>query len=366
MRKFLTICFILLIILSCERPDLTEDLRESYLQAEIDLSNSDSTSDDPCKTIVDGNMWSSLSTGMTLRYAVSFCNNFTECGYSDWHLPTISELRTLIQNCPETELGGTCSVTDFCLEDTCYNNACNGCGFDFYNYSKLDDEIWLWSSSTSDNSSAWCVNFGNGRVMKEDYNNYSDVRCVRSGNTDNPCDPNPCSGITNSNGTCTVNGKKYVCGCNDGYIWDGSICDSPASCTIIDGKMWSSKALYEKTWEIATWSCENLTECGYSDWHLPTISELRTLIQNWSNTEINGSCGVTDSCLSSTCKSPYCDGDGASDSNSLEYSKLGDTGEFWSSSPQSDNSDYAWYVNFSFGAVRSDDIYSGHNFRCVR
>ena len=39
-----------------------------------------------------------------------------------------------------------------------------------------------------------------------------------------PCDPNPCSGIANSTGACTVSGTSYSCGCNDGYFWNGSEC----------------------------------------------------------------------------------------------------------------------------------------------
>ena len=45
----------------------------------------------------------------------------------------------------------------------------------------------------------------------------------------NPCSPNPCSSISNSNGNCTVSGSSYVCGCNSGYDWTGSQCQSGSS-----------------------------------------------------------------------------------------------------------------------------------------
>jgi len=138
-----------------------------------------------------------------------------------------------------------------------------------------------------------------------------------------------------------------------------------AKCTTIDGNMWSQKSSYEKDWNRAVSYCNHLTECGYSDWHLPTISELRTLIQNCSGTVTGGSCGVTDSCLSSGCwdaDSCY----SCSYDESVHYSKLGDSSWLWSSSVQSDDPNYAWSVNFSYGRVGDGSkIYSGY-VRCVR
>ena len=54
-----------------------------------------------------------------------------------------------------------------------------------------------------------------------------------------PCDPNPCSGITNSTGSCAVSGTSYSCGCNNGYFWNdgkckritlGNICTGQTKC----------------------------------------------------------------------------------------------------------------------------------------
>ena len=124
---------------------------------------------DSCPTI-DGNMWSSRSfSNMLWHEAVNYCENLYECGYSDWHLPTISELRSLIQNCPATETGGECGVTDNCLSfSECWNeNACSSCSSDISGkYSKLGDASYLWSSSfrTDDASVAYYVAFDNGSV----------------------------------------------------------------------------------------------------------------------------------------------------------------------------------------------------------
>jgi Protein of unknown function (DUF1566). len=182
LTSIICFCLVFLFIASCERPDLTSDIERAYDYAS-------------CITI-DGNMWSpKASSTMNWDDAVSYCNNLTECDYWDWHLPTISELRTLIQNCSGTVTGGSCGVTDSCLSaSNCRNNACYGCGDDddsgnySKKYSKLGDTEGLRSSSllSDDSDMAWFVNFGyKGQVYydnKEFTGNVSNdyyVRCVR-------------------------------------------------------------------------------------------------------------------------------------------------------------------------------------------
>jgi hypothetical protein len=71
----------------------------------------------------DGLNWSDASSNkMTWDEAITYCENL------GGRLPTISELRTLIQNCPGTETGGECGVTDDCLSsDDCRTDPCDGC-----------------------------------------------------------------------------------------------------------------------------------------------------------------------------------------------------------------------------------------------
>ena len=141
------------------------------------------------------------------------------------------------------------------------------------------------------------------------------------------------------------------------------------SCTTIDGNMWSSRSSYEMTWDSAVSYCNNLTECGYSDWHLPTISELRTLIKNCLGSQTGGACAVKDpDCLSKDCWSGdcYCD---YMENNGGYYSKLGDDDKvgLWSSSTRSDNTDYAWSVLFYYGYVYNfNKTYINFYVRCVR
>lgn len=119
------------------------------------------------------------------------------------------------------------------------------------------------------------------------------------------------------------------------------------------------------TWDQAVEYCDNLEEAGYSDWHLPTISELRTLVFECSKTLSGGECGVTDKCLSTDCfisNDCYC----YSGSSVLYYSKLGDWESFWTSSTVSDNSDSAWLLNFNNGSITPIEKFIFARVRCVR
>ena len=128
---------------------------------------------------------------------------------------------------------------------------------------------------------------------------------------------------------------------------------------------WSKKATDKMNWNDAKKYCEDLVEDGYSDWRLPTISELRTLIKNCPATETGGACKVTNDCLHyGNCRNDACEG--CSGSSDGKYSKLGDTEWFWSSSEQSDFTDGAWYVYFSYGHVLNFYKSNFGNVRCLR
>jgi hypothetical protein len=134
----------------------------------------------------------------------------------------------------------------------------------------------------------------------------------------------------------------------------------------ITGYMWSTKA-EEIDWKNAVEYCYDLNEGGFSDWRLPTISELRTLIQNCPATETGGECGVTDSCLSySECKSNKCFGCDRDETGI--YSVFRDTGIFLSQTPieGSHNEDYRWHINFFRGTVDFLHKLISGNIRCVR
>jgi len=108
-----------------------------------------------------GLMWQDNSDAKTIKLAwqdaVEYCQDLTIEGYSDWRLPSIKELQTLV-------------------DISKYNPAI---------ISGLDNTAssYYWSSSVnvSDSSYAWRVSFDNGSTSYNNKTNKYYVRCVRAG-----------------------------------------------------------------------------------------------------------------------------------------------------------------------------------------
>lgn len=206
---------------------------------------------------------------MFARDAVDYCENLSESGHDDWRLPTISELRSLIQNCEETKIGGSCGVADNCLsQNDCQNKACDGCKDKTVQYSKLGDEGFFWSSSFRSESSdnAWYVDFTYASIHSHSDSKKS-IRCVRGRNS-----------ITQSSETIKPVAKEQI----------------PATSKL----QWAKRAAKPLNWNQAIDYCENLSESGHSDWRLPSIDELKNAkmgsydeneedIHLWSSSETN-------------------------------------------------------------------------------
>ena len=349
------------------------------------LPECSATGEFPCKDQEYGLVWSSVHTQKLVQtLAVSHCEDLDEGGFSDWRLPTIDELRTLLLNSPETTFGGRCKVSDpECLSSTCFDKTVcasvlenDETGF----YSKLGDTEKLWSSSviSDDPEAGWVVAFHNSNIWSAKSTLlYS--RCVRDElkiKNPNTCLPNPCYKVKYSTGVCTPEGSSYKCECDTNTTWNGSDCKMTECFTSIktpcvdpNGTTWSKRNLSLTTYAAAESFCENLTEGGYNDWKLPDIDQLRSLIQNCTATETGStSCKISleNNCVSSFTECPcgqYCDSD-----SSGTYSKFGDTAYFWSSTETATTNSY-WVINFSSAAFVNNDKESGSNeygARCVR
>jgi len=156
-----------------------------------------------------GGTWTDPSTGLVWQNppfdgtkkwedAKTYCTN-NEAGLpgTGWHLPNISELRSLIRGCPNTETGGACGVTDVCSKcgvgqsclswDPCHDDCSNcssgdGPASGCYWPGEMEGVCsWYWSSSPVEGNEfyAFHLYFGNGGVGLGYVNYDGHVRCVR-------------------------------------------------------------------------------------------------------------------------------------------------------------------------------------------
>jgi hypothetical protein len=156
----------------------------------------------------DGNVWVDPSTGLMWQVwptggelnwsaAKSHCEKLSLGGYSDWRLPTISELRSLVRGCPATQKGGACKVTDSCLTVECFvsddnNSPCVDAGSfkggpgpegAFWPPEILGEASKFWTSSlvkASDMRDAWEVWFNLCIVSFDAIGKSILARCTRS------------------------------------------------------------------------------------------------------------------------------------------------------------------------------------------
>jgi len=138
-------------------------------------------------------IWSAAYGRRPWDEARDHCENDPNNIGSGWRLPTISELRTLVKNCPATQMPpvegvDSCGVRDdssvTCLANSCQDANCYSCPNDHEGgYSKFGDNDCLWASEFLSGSGGlvWVVQFGYGAaVYSMGINSYCNVRCVRN------------------------------------------------------------------------------------------------------------------------------------------------------------------------------------------
>jgi len=122
-------------------------------------------------------LWSDRSANtMNWDDAVKYCTDLKGS------LPTVDELRSLIENCSDTETGGECVVSSEGISIDSIDE-CNGCEWnDSGKYSSLKDVHVFWSSTQKEESDSivFIVEFFNAAIKLTDKSALgAHVRCVK-------------------------------------------------------------------------------------------------------------------------------------------------------------------------------------------
>ncbi len=204
-----------------------------------------------------GLMWprnGNLAGNMDWYSAIDYAKDLTLCGYSDWSLPNVNELESLV-NAEEPNSAAWLNTRGF--------------------YNAQSD--YYWSSTTRAYGSTLALIVHMWYNYVDDY--YKDsinffVWPVRSGQSSTVQLPK------------TGQTVSYQAG-DDGDLEKGVTWPNPrfsvnGNCVTdnLTGLMWTINANLagSKTWQGALDYSNNLNLCGYSDWRLPNRKELMSLI----------------------------------------------------------------------------------------
>ena len=240
-----------------------------------------------CIDRVYGLEWQKETSASYMKWsaAISHCENLNYNSKTDWRLPNINELRSLLINCSEAQFGGECGV--YYPDDLGFSSGECQCSGNNSSYSAIGNEVngdnyWgmIWSNSTvkNDPDYAWVVTYGSeggvGMVEKETTDTYVFTRCVR--------------------------GKVLF---KEGEEPESQIYQDPAT-----NLEWTKYEVDNTFGEFFESYCQDLWLEGKGGWRIPTISELRTLIKNDSVLKTGGTCHITDECVvNNSCgASPSC------------------------------------------------------------
>ena len=207
-------------------------------------------------------------------------NNAHYGGYSDWRLPTITELASIVNY-------GTV------YSPLTYSPAISAGYFPNTQYNSLQTSNYWTSTTCAGNvAKAWTMDFVFGKNYTYNKNIYGIyARAVRG----------------------TITGTTVYTNNGDGTVTDNTT-----------GLMWQQgTARNYMTWENALSYCENLNLAGYTNWRMPTIKELISLV-NFSN---------------------------ASSGPMINQTYFPNTAAtiYWTSTTKANASDTAWDMDFSDG-----------------
>ena len=210
-----------------------------------------SYTDNGDNTITDNNtglMWLKTPEGkMTWAQAMKKVTTFEHAGYSDWRMPTIKELYSLINFNGVTGRSAASSLPFINTYYFKFSYGNTGAGERFID-SQFCSATKYVSTTMNNNATIFGVNFADGRIKGyPQYNKTYYALYVRS---------NPDYGI-----------NKYV---DNG---DGTVTDEAT------GLMWmQADSGSGMNWQKALAYAENFEYGGYSDWRLPNVKELQSIV----------------------------------------------------------------------------------------
>ncbi|MFC1591871.1 MopE-related protein [Thermodesulfobacteriota bacterium] len=185
--------------------------------------------------------------GINPKESIKYCEDLVLGGFDDWRLPTMNELRSLIDGNPDTAAGGACPVDDDATKMDGWYMTCiggpmfegpgvNGCylkdGFtgtcDKLDIYSADHHLETWAITEASDDERWIgsVLFEIGGVAFNHICSLGDVRCVRdAGGTPATCDEAAACvpGATRSCTAATGNPGAQVCNAT-GDCW--GLCES--------------------------------------------------------------------------------------------------------------------------------------------
>ena len=221
--------------------------------------------------------------GRTWQQALDFCSGLSLDGQNDWRVPQVNELQSIVSY----------SSTLPAVNEVAFPNTA------IFGY------FWSASSNAIQSSHAWDIKFSGGTFNSRNKTEDKYVRCVRGSAASQ-------GWVLQDNGNGTVS-------------------------DLATGLMWQQVG-NGGTHALAITNCDGLTLGGKSDWRLPAIKELSSIVDYRAD-------------------NPAIDKTMFPGTNSTLY---------WSAPSDADDDAYAWVVWFSDGTVGKRKKTFYHQIRCVR
>lgn len=173
------------------------------------------------RDLKSGIIWQTYITkNLEWSDSMVFCEHSDFAGFSDWRLPNINELDSLVSYKGDT-------LSEFPVKTTIlgpyfWSSTTNEKISDLPAYA-----IDIQTGNNINLSRASSYRVGHGFCMRNEpcMEGYwwTGVKCAKS-----PCDAKPCKKIKHSDGSCgTEDYETYYCGCDEGYFWNGEKCVNP-------------------------------------------------------------------------------------------------------------------------------------------